>query len=632
MRFLLSLQQDVKLFIYIHVLLMLFRCAFLVIYSGQLGNAGAGDVAEALWLGGRISLKTTAFLTAIPFIFGTIPYALWKKWPSSGIHKVLGGAAVGLMTLLFVVRIPYYEIFHQGFNIMLFNGMRDDKMAIWQTAVQQYQFWPRLLCAIILMVFFIWGLIKFLETPIYHPRHHVRVLTVTSAVLVPVFAIFCRFGGAFHSDGGVPWESAARTHYTVLNEAVLDDGQAMYRAYQTHARAEQRAIRPISDGELHAAIAALGGNPEAGTPITAFQRRTTATPLERRPHHVMVILGENYALWPLLADYKGLGLARTGQWLEAHGAHIYHFLPNGNGTMTSLNGFLTGLPDLGLYVNYTMGLQGKASPFGIGETMKKLGYKTVFWYGGLRSWQEIDHFTLREGFDEFHCADELPNQGESSSWGVPDGILFDGIRRQMQQDTEDTFYFILTTSNHPPFAYDVDAHGFPREEIASKLPLSIPKDRATEDQLGHIWYADQVMGRFIREAEQDDPSALFVVTGDHAERFNFATDVSLWALSGIPCYFYGDGLPRGLFGEQTAGSHLQIAPTLAELIAPAGSSYISLLPPLMYSDRAFNHRLYIENGRIDEQKSMKDEEFRKYIEAARTVASWLVMHDQKNDL
>lgn len=67
MRFLRSIQQDAKLFIYIYILLMLFRCAFLVIYSGQLGNAGAGDIAEALWLGARISLKTTAFLVAFPF-------------------------------------------------------------------------------------------------------------------------------------------------------------------------------------------------------------------------------------------------------------------------------------------------------------------------------------------------------------------------------------------------------------------------------------------------------------------------------------------------------------------------------------------------------------------------------------
>lgn len=66
MRFLRSIQQDAKLFIYIYILLMLFRCAFLIIYSGQLGNAGAGDIAEALWLGARISLKTTAFLVAFP--------------------------------------------------------------------------------------------------------------------------------------------------------------------------------------------------------------------------------------------------------------------------------------------------------------------------------------------------------------------------------------------------------------------------------------------------------------------------------------------------------------------------------------------------------------------------------------
>ena len=197
----------------------------------------------------------------------------------------------------------------------------------------------------------------------------------------------------------------------------------------------------------------------------------------------------------------------------------------------------------------------------------------------------------------------------------------------MKSDTEDTFYFVLTTSNHPPFAYDVDAAGFPRDEVAAKLPPSVPSDRATLDQLGHIWYADKVVGEFIRHAQQDDPSTLFVVTGDHAERFNFATEVSTWALSGIPCYFYGDGVPKDLLSEEAAGSHLQIAPTLAELIQPEGSSYASLLPPLMRSERAFNHRLYIANGEIGEQKDLTDGDFREAIEAARKVASWIVAHD-----
>lgn len=136
------------------------------------------------------------------------------------------------------------------------------------------------------------------------------------------------------------------------------------------------------------------------------------------------------------------------------------------------------------------------------------------------------------------------------------------------------------------------------------------------------------MGTFIRQAQQDDPSTLFVVTGDHAERFNFAADVSLWALSGIPCYFYGDGVPKDLFDEHTAGSHLQIAPTLSELILPAGSTYTSLLPPLTQSAQAFNHRLYIDDTGIGKERSLQDPTLSQKISAARTIASWAIMHDQ----
>ena len=156
MRFLKSLQQDTKLFLYIYLLLMFFRIAFLAIYAGQLGSAGAADILTALWLGARISLKTSAFLVAFPFLFATIPYAFWAKWPEAAIRKVLGSVAISLMTFLFMARIPYYEIFHQSFNIMLFNGMKDDKWAIFDTAVQQYALWPRLFGACVLVAFFVW--------------------------------------------------------------------------------------------------------------------------------------------------------------------------------------------------------------------------------------------------------------------------------------------------------------------------------------------------------------------------------------------------------------------------------------------------------------------------------------------
>ena len=81
-------------------------------------------------------------------------------------------------------------------------------------------------------------------------------------------------------------------------------------------------------------------------------------------------------------------------------------------------------------------------------------------------------------------------------------------------------------------------------------------------------------------------------------------------------------------GSFAGGGHLQIAPTLAELIAPQGTTYTSLLPPLMQSKRAFNHRLFIENGEIGEEKALSNAEFKKEIEAARTVARWMVQQDR----
>lgn len=71
----------------------------------------------------------------------------------------------------------------------------------------------------------------------------------------------------------MPWESAARTRYVVLNEAVLDDGQALYRAYITHKRAKNRANRPISDEELKQAVVCLGGDPKADSLDAAFRGR-----------------------------------------------------------------------------------------------------------------------------------------------------------------------------------------------------------------------------------------------------------------------------------------------------------------------------------------------------------------------
>ena len=115
---------------------MVFRVAFLMTYSNQLANVTVTDFLNALWLGLRISLKTAAFWTAFSLLFATCVGTFWRRWPADRIRMVLGSIAVSVMTLLFMIRIPYYQVFHNTFDIMVFNGMKDDRQAIWQTMVE----------------------------------------------------------------------------------------------------------------------------------------------------------------------------------------------------------------------------------------------------------------------------------------------------------------------------------------------------------------------------------------------------------------------------------------------------------------------------------------------------------------
>lgn len=653
-----NLQQDFKLFVYLNIILMAFRILFLVIFAGQIEDAAYKDILLALWFGFRISLKTAGLLTAFTFIFGTLPNIAYKPWPSECWRKLWAGIAVSILTLGFFVRIPYYKIFNSGFNLMLINGIKDDWRATYETAVTQYQLWPRVIVMLLVIVILVWIIEKILAIPTYKVRVNRKLVLTGILIVLPIFAVFVRFGGAFNFDQGIHWESAARMQSDLLNEAILDDGQAIYRTYATYARLQQGSVIKLTAELVKEGIMLLQGEAQAKTIEEAFLRHAQGAKLGHTPQQVVVIFGENNAVWPFLPRYQELELVpEEARLMESGNAtHINNMLAGGGGTMPSLNTLVTGLPDAGLYQNYEKETFKTVYATGIGNIMKKLGYKTYFWYGGLSNWQDIKKFVLKQGFDEFHCSDELP--AVVGTWGVPDRDLFQAMNKKLCENKElgenKVFHFVLTTSNHPPYGLDVDKEGFPRQKVASKIPNSITKSKEVLDQLGHIWYADKAIGEFISKAEKIAPDALFVITGDHAERFTFAREETLQANSAVPCIFYGKGVEKDWLNAEQAGTHIQMIPTLIELIAPLGFEYSSILPSLinqkreskeysslraitvenenLYKNISFNANLFVWNNQWVRFSNIKNTNFSedeqkqitKAAEAARNITDWRV--------
>lgn len=185
---------------------------------------------------------------------------------------------------------------------------------------------------------------------------------------------------------------------------------------------------------------------------------------------------------------------------------------------------------------------------------------------------------------------------------------------------------VLTTSNHPPYSIDVDGMGFPRAKVKSKLPADIANDEKTLTELGHIWYADKTMGDFVKQAQSMYSDTLFVITGDHSERFSFAKEQDTRTLSSIPCIFYGAGVQQAWFNDKSVGDHMQLAGTLAEIVGLAGFTYTALQPS-MFAEQgfAFNHRLFAVDGKFYTQDSSADKKITDYINSMRGVGAWRVL-------
>lgn len=496
-----GIQQELKAFLFFSILFTLFRIVFLIIFQSQLDTTTMNSILMSLWLGFRLSLKTVGSIVLVSLLFATLPSIVWPKWKAQGVRKVWYGFVTIFFTLLFMGRIPFYTIFNSSYNAMLINGKHDDIHAIINTAINEYHGIPYLIGGIALSIVFSWLLVKVLNTNTYEwapsTKRSKWITGILSFVGFGVLFVFFRFGGAFGYTNSINWESAARLNSNLLNETILDDAQALYRVKSIAKRTSELEDIHLTPAELHEKIQSIGGNPNSTRFDEAFTKTITTERLQQQPQSINIILGESYGLWPFLAEFNepGAYLVEQGRKYagspQAMGTQMA--LAQGTGTMPAIIGLLTGMPDTGMYPNYSVGMLQEPYGLGIGPVMKKLGYKTVFWYGGFSTWQNVKNFALEQGFDEFHDASEMPSN-ETNAWGVADGDMFKAINAYMDKHRgEKIINVIMTTSNHPPYSVNVAKEGYDADKVRKNLPDSIANTDKQINEMGHIWYADHVM-------------------------------------------------------------------------------------------------------------------------------------------
>ena len=92
---------------------------------------------------------------------------------------------------------------------------------------------------------------------------------------------------------------------------------------------------------------------------------------------------------------------------------------------------------------------------------------------------------------------------------------------------------------------------------------------------------------------------MFLIIGDHADRYNVSRTPGKYERFAIPFIVSGPGVHPGLFIPDAAGSQIDVLPTLTEMIAPEGFTYEALGESLTRTNRrGVNYMLWITHGAI----------------------------------
>lgn len=317
--------------------------------------------------------------------------------------------------------------------------------------------------------------------------------------------------------------------------------------------------------------------------------------------HIFLIYAESLSEWHFDERFAPLGLVSGMRGLlEKGGVKADVFLQNAGSTAKSLDVLLSGLIQTEIPPSTMIG---RLKPFVTSSAaiFRGLGYAPNFYYGGSGTWQGLDKYTIAQGFERIFYNTHIVEHAKSKSrqapqndppfegvWGAYDHFLFDFVRENtLKTAAKKTFNVILTTSYHPPYDVNLEDFAVPLGEIEDFLA----KNTATLKEktprmprvLGHIYYADKQITRFIETTAAALPNSLFIITGDHYDREIPLRSPPLRLLNSIPLIIYSPVLkPRKL---AKVGSHIDIAPTIVELVAPKNHAYHSFGRPLFTNDR-----------------------------------------------
>ena len=599
-QFFLSLQQNIKLMIWVPILSTIFRLIFMRVYNPYSTWTGRWkSVLGALRYGFWWGMDFDAYVFLVPLVFVTIP-ALWfdTYHQYEDMVRLIGLTMYSCVVYAaFAGKMIFYKHFHDTYNYMVHYGKHAEKHNLIDVFFNQDR------GALVLVGFILVAIISwivghaFLSLPsIPYPAIDSIWMTVVWNILLVVVSVigfyWFRYGGTLSHDDKPEWDTIP----TVVKEdiffarATVPDLCALETVYKNPLRSEYTA----TEEDINDAVSRVVPSKykdiwhKLDNPLYAF-KRIAKGPKISKPKHIFFIVGESIPQWSLDETHKLLNIC-PGLWNfknQQHTVQIPNFLPAGNVSRPSIVSLMSGIYDAGLEINERENFWKGAFPTSFAHQMKQLGYQTIYWYGGNASYGNFNHFGKAQGFDRVESASIFCGPNAPKTWvGVYDHVFLENIAQQIKEIDEPTFHFIYTTSNHGPYKMEDDLLDYDPQKVMPDVGEDLRSNKTRNKELATYRYSDKAIFTFVESMQQLYPDSLFIVTGDHSNLFGSLNNTSLihrdYSLRDTFCtvgLLQHPELDGNMIVTQK-GTHMSLMPTIIEAIAPKGFEYYSITPSL----------------------------------------------------
>ncbi len=573
-------------------LLFVFNRIGFILYTGYykhaLKNPIFDEIIKTLFNGARYDNRVVSSLAILFILIGLLGLFIPKH--QTRMLNVVACFSIVIILFLNIANIVYYGIYGNVFDENLLEFLHEDTLTILKMS-GEYPIFSSFSLFVILSVLTSFIYFK-LQNALFKPKNiHQTIKPLKTFILFALFSLTQMFYiNAQLSFVGASLdlsiEPAKDPFLMKITPGAFRNLYLLARNYRQSHNLKFSDFAKETPLEVAKNYFNLKENPSNN--LYELLSQTSHNDSNQTIQHVFYIVSESLSSWHFDKKFDSIGLTSALQDLvkKEHAHMLSAFIESAPRTVKSLDVQITGLP----YINdnnlVNSGVILPSFPMAIGNITKTLGYKNNFYYGGSGIWNKLTSFTKKQGFHALYFNNHLLEFAKNkpypkpieSNWGVHDNILFDYILENTNPN-EKTFSMVMTLSNHAIKNVNLKAFGVPLEKIQQFVEKT-PKSENLPDanSLGHIYWYDKVIVNFIKKASQKFPNSLFIITGDHFDRSYEYAKNDLYTIKSVPLILYAPTLKPKKISQ--VGSHLDIAPTIIELIAPKGFQFVSFGKPL----------------------------------------------------